>query len=147
MRCVLVLLIGGWLVGGCAHHRADAPAGRADRAADAGRQFLPDSKGTKPAREPARPPRSTAPARTTPEPAIRLLDRPVGKVVVVRPQARFAVVDFSPGPVPQLEQRLDVYRQGLKVGEVLVTGPIRDSNAVVDIREGEAAEGDDVRQD
>jgi hypothetical protein len=40
---------------------------------------------------------------------------------------------------------MNVYRRGLKVGEVKVTGPQRDDNIVADITAGEAAVGDEVR--
>ena len=43
-------------------------------------------------------------------------------------------------------QRLNVYRFGLKVGEIKVTGPQRDDNIVGDIVAGEARKGDDVRE-
>ena len=59
--------------------------------------------------------------------------------------ARFVVLNFPIGRLPSIEQRLNVYRQNLKVGEVKVTGPQREDNIVADISVGEAAVGDDVR--
>jgi hypothetical protein len=42
-------------------------------------------------------------------------------------------------------QILTVSRDGLKVGEVKVSGPQRDDNIVADITAGEARVGDEVR--
>ena len=47
--------------------------------------------------------------------------------------------------LPALEQRLIVYRGGLKVGEVKVSGPQQDDNIVADIVAGQAEAGDEVR--
>lgn len=68
-----------------------------------------------------------------------------GKVATYNAAGRFVVLDFPVGHLPALDQRLFVYRQGLKVGEVKVTGPQRDSNTVADLISGEAAKGDEIR--
>jgi hypothetical protein len=68
-----------------------------------------------------------------------------GKVMRVNESARFAVLNFPIGTLPPMGQRLDVYRHGLKVGEVKVTGPQQDDNTVADITNGEAQEGDELR--
>ena len=70
---------------------------------------------------------------------------PKGKVMRVNESARFAVLNFPVGSLPAVGQRLDVYRHGLKVGEVKVTGPEQDDNTVADITNGEAQEGDELR--
>ncbi len=70
---------------------------------------------------------------------------PVGKVVRVNDNARFAVLNFPVGTMPGMEQRLNVYRHGLKVGEVKVTGPQQDDNTVADIVTGEVQVGDELR--
>jgi hypothetical protein len=64
---------------------------------------------------------------------------------MANPQARFAVLNFAFGPMPALDQRLDVYRDGLKTGEVKVSGPQRDDNIVADMVEGNCQIGDEVR--
>ncbi|HLH54958.1 MAG TPA: hypothetical protein VKY92_15210 [Verrucomicrobiae bacterium] len=69
----------------------------------------------------------------------------VGKVVKVNTEGRFVVLSFPIGHLPVLEQRLGVYRTGLKVGEVRITGPQLDDNVVGDIAAGEARAGDQVR--
>jgi hypothetical protein len=41
--------------------------------------------------------------------------------------------------------KLFVYRQGLKVAELVVTGPQRDDHTVADIRTGDCRTGDEIR--
>lgn len=71
----------------------------------------------------------------------------IGKVVRVNVNARFAVLNFPVGIMPTPGQQLNVYRQGLKVGEVKATGPQQDDNVVADIVNGEAQVGDELRAD
>ena len=52
---------------------------------------------------------------------------------------------FPIGHLPALRQELGVYRQGLKVGEIRVTGPQLDDSIVGDIQTGDAQTGDEVR--
>jgi len=68
-----------------------------------------------------------------------------GKVVTFNLAGRFTVLDFPVGRMPVMDQILFVYRQGLKVGEVKITGPERDTNTVADLVSGEAEKGDEVR--
>ena len=68
-----------------------------------------------------------------------------GKVVTYNLAGRFVVLDFPVGRMPVLDQTLFIYRQGLKVGEVKITGPERDTNTVADLVSGEAQKGDEVR--
>src|SRR5215470_16455817 len=44
-----------------------------------------------------------------------------GRVVRVNASGRFAILNFPIGHLPSIEQRLNVYRLGLKTGEILVT--------------------------
>ena len=69
----------------------------------------------------------------------------MGTVVSVNLTARFAVLNFPLGRMPPVDHRLNVYRNGLKVGEMKVCGPQRDDNTIADIIEGEARRGDEVR--
>jgi hypothetical protein len=71
--------------------------------------------------------------------------RPVGKVQLVNAQGRFVVMNFLAGQVPALNTHLSVYRDGLKVGDVKVTGPERESDTVGDIMAGEIQVHDEVR--
>jgi hypothetical protein len=69
----------------------------------------------------------------------------VGKIARVNAEGRFVVLTFPIGHLPTLEQRLSVYRHGLKIGEVRVTGPQLDDSVVGDLVAGEAQPGDEVR--
>ncbi len=73
------------------------------------------------------------------------LDVMVGRVAAVNPALRFVVLDFPPGSLPQVDRRMDVFRNGRRIGEVKITGPARDTNIAADISEGEAAINDEVR--
>lgn len=68
-----------------------------------------------------------------------------GKVVSYNSVARFVVLNFPARRMPNLDQRLFLYRAGLKVAEVRVTGPQNDDNIVADLVSGEVKTGDDVR--
>ena len=108
--------------------------------------------GKKAARQPApAPPRAGAPAAATSGSATNqaLIVTPenalVGKVALVNSVARFVVLNFPLGRMAAAEQRLNLYRRGLKVGEVKVTGPVREDNIVADLVAGEAEVGDEAR--
>jgi hypothetical protein len=81
----------------------------------------------------------TSPLTVTPE------DTLVGKVVGVNAPGRFVVLNFALGKMPSPDRRLNLYRRGLKVGEVKVTGPQQQDNTVADLVAGEAEVGDDAR--
>jgi hypothetical protein len=69
----------------------------------------------------------------------------VGKVKRVNPAARFVVLSFPIGQLPAADQQFGVYRRGLKVGEIKITGQQLNEYIVADILDGEAEEGDEVR--
>lgn len=70
-----------------------------------------------------------------------------GRISSVNPTARFVVVTYPLGvSLPSVERQLNVYRGGLKVAELKVTGPSRDLNTVADITAGECQPGDEVRE-
>ena len=73
--------------------------------------------------------------------------RASGRVAMVNAEARFVVISFPPGPVPPTDHRLSVYRNGLKVGEVKVTGPQRENDTVADIIAGDVQLHDEVREE
>ncbi len=70
----------------------------------------------------------------------------IGTVASANTTARFVVLNFPVGRLPAVEQRLQVYRSGLKVGELKVSGPQLDDAIVADITAGEAKAGDEVRE-
>ena len=90
-------------------------------------------------------PAQTSPSQPPPKFIVTPVTTPSGKVVRVNENARFAVLNFPVGTMPVLESRLNVYRRGLKVGEVKVTGPQQDDNTVADIVTGEVQVGDELR--
>lgn len=83
---------------------------------------------------------------TTPEPPqITPINILSGRVVMVNVPLRYVVIDFGVGRLPQPDQRLDVYRQGKKIGEVRISNQARMGNVAADIMLGEAAQGDEIR--
>jgi hypothetical protein len=71
--------------------------------------------------------------------------RSAGQVAMVNVAARFVVISFPPGSVPPVQSELNVYRNGLKVGTLKVTGPQRENNTVADIISGDIHLHDEVR--
>jgi hypothetical protein len=91
-------------------------------------------------------PAPTAPlANQAPKPVIKPNLRSTGQVAMVNEAAKFAVINFPDGPVPQMDRHLNVYRNGQKVGELKVTGPQRDNDTVADIISGDVQLRDEVR--
>jgi hypothetical protein len=86
------------------------------------------------------------PAPARPGPIVTPGSALVGRVASVNPN-RFVVLTFSIGLLPPPEKRLNVYRNGLKVGELKVTRWQMDTNAVADIVAGECRVGDEARED
>ena len=68
-----------------------------------------------------------------------------GKVAAVDARRGFVVLNFPLGQMPPVNSTLNVYRHGVKVGELSVTGPQRDDNTVADIVSGELRVGDAAR--
>src|SRR5512145_3343675 len=96
--------------------------------------FLSGCTRTKPATANSAPLSATMPANPAATNRSELIVTPgglvKGRVASVNPNARFVVLGFPLGSVPAVGKRLSVYRQGLKVGELKVTGPQRDNNTV-----------------
>lgn len=67
------------------------------------------------------------------------------KVVSYNSVGRFVVLSCPVGQMPRLGQTLFLYRNGLKVSEIKITGPQNDSNIVADLLTGDAQVGDAVR--
>ncbi|HEX5397890.1 MAG TPA: hypothetical protein VFY06_02450 [Verrucomicrobiae bacterium] len=67
------------------------------------------------------------------------------KVVRYEPTGRFVVLNFPVGQMPAIGQTLFLYRNGLKEGEVKVSGPQQESFVVADVIAGDAKVGDEVR--
>lgn len=124
MRFVACLLLGGLFVAGCAGSKA---------------RSRPPAPGS--AYDYSITNKSNVKVIITPDTS------PEGKVISVNTDARFAVLNFPIGTVPPIGRLLNAYRQGLKVGELKVTGPQGDENTVADITVGDVRSGDEVRGD
>jgi hypothetical protein len=81
----------------------------------------------------------------TNKPAVRPADTLNGRVIAVREPLRFVIVDFTSSRLPQLDQRLNVYRLDQKVAELKVSGPYLGTTVAADVTAGQALEGDLVR--
>ncbi len=68
-----------------------------------------------------------------------------GRVSLVNPTSRYIIATFPVGRLPMQNQRFNVYREGLKVGTVKVSGWQRDVNVAADIVEGECRVGDEIK--
>jgi len=119
---VLGLLI--LILAGCAGKKASAP-----------RSGSPAADGASPAAN-----------RTNLNIIVTPASSAVGKVASANSVGRFVVISFPIASVPPNERRFNVYRGGLKVGEVKITGPRRDNHTVADIVAGECQVGDEVRE-
>jgi len=79
------------------------------------------------------------------KPIVKPSDQLMGKVVSYNTVGRFAVLNFPVTRMPAVDQTLFLYRDGLKVGEIKITGPQKDDNIVGDLVIGETKAGDEVR--
>lgn len=132
MRCLPVLLVVVLVGAGCAGPK-EAKEGAA--------KPTPKEK-TKPAAPPK-------PAKNQPNPApvITPVSAFAGKVVLVNAPLKYVVVEGVIGRLPPVEQSLNVYREGQKVGVVVVSNQARGANFAADLMQGEAHVGDTVRSD
>jgi len=89
--------------------------------------------------------RRATPAAVAPQTIVTPDNSLSARVVSYNAAGRFVVLSFPPGLMPKLEQSLFLYRDGMKVGEVKVTGPQRENNIVADLVTGEAQVGSEVR--
>jgi hypothetical protein len=93
-----------------------------------------------PVAEPKKPAAKKPELIVTPEKALS------GKVVTYNDAGRFVVLDFPGGRLPATDQRMFLYRAGLKVGEVKINDWQRNHYIVADLTSGEAQSGDEVRE-
>jgi hypothetical protein len=115
----LVLLFAGIFAGGCADTDF-GPAPKLDHKVGVGKTV-------------------TAAPIVTPDNSLK------AKVVAYNSVGRFVVLSISAGTMPKTDQTLFLYRNGLKVSELKVTGPQNENNTVADVVTGDAQAGDDVR--
>jgi hypothetical protein len=79
-------------------------------------------------------------------PVVKPAEVLTGKVVSYNSVGGFTVLNFPVTKMPVPGQKLALYRDGLKVGEVKITGPQKDDNIVADLTKGAAKIGDEVRE-
>jgi hypothetical protein len=84
-------------------------------------------------------------AATSAEPIVTPDSSLSARVASYNSVGRFVVLTFPMGQMPKLDQTLFLYRAGLKVGEVKITGPQSDNNIVADLVNGDTQAGDEVR--
>ena len=92
-------------------------------------------------------PPKPAKAQPNPAPTIEPVSAFSGKVVLVNAPLRYIVVEGTIGRLPPVDQKLNVYRDGQRVGEAVVSGQSRGANFAADITLGDARVGDTVRSD
>jgi hypothetical protein len=68
-----------------------------------------------------------------------------GTVAAVDPHGRFVVLNFPLGQMPAVDTVLPVFRHGVNVGQIKITGPQRDDNTAADVISGDLQVDDDVR--
>lgn len=121
LRLPFGFLLAGLMVGGCMNHRP-VPA---------------QSVGA---------PAAPAKANTDNHSPIVTPDNSISaRVVRYNSVGRFVVLNCPIGQMPAAGQTLFLYRAGVKVGQIKITGPQRDNDTVGDLTDGDAQEGDDVR--
>ena len=90
-------------------------------------------------------PETAAPAAAPSTTIVTADNSLAGRVISYNSTGRFLVLNFPSRLMPNTDQRLFLYRSGLKVAEVKVTGPQNDDNIVADLVSGDVTIGDEVR--
>ena len=135
MRAILVLILCGLALSGCKHPKPETA------------QVKPTEPKTtvKAAVVPKNPTVAAPKPSPPPVPRATAVNDGAGKVASVNANLRFVVIDFALNRPPQADQRLSVFRDGQKVGEVKISSQARNSIVAADITAGEARVGDEVR--
>lgn len=149
VRLLIIIVMTCLCVSGCATRQPSPPESSDAVANPADRKTAPARSKSVPGKpSPPKPPPSQGEHSITNANGVLTLVNPLqGRVASVNMSLRFVVLDFALKQLPSIDQRLGVYRQGLKVGELKVTGPERGGNIVADLVAGEARVGDEVRPD
>lgn len=127
IRAILLGVIALCLACGCAH----GPVDGGDASADA----VPVATGSEASRRDS-------------GPRFEVASNVEGRVVSVRPDLRFAIVDFSFSRLPEPGSSMTVVREGKRVGKVRITtrpSQARGGAMVADIKQGEVLAGDLVK--
>lgn len=78
---------------------------------------------------------------------ITLADPWAGKVASVNQSARFVILDYSLSQMPPMGKRLGVYRKGVRIGEIRISGQPQNGYVAADITAGEILNGDETRRE
>lgn len=105
-----------------------------------------DAAPPPPGKNKSAPPKS-APGQPSSAPVIEPVSAFSGRVVLVNGSLKYVVVEGTLGRVPAADQVLNVYREGQKVGVVVVSSQSRGANFAADLAQGEVRVGDTVRSD
>ena len=84
-------------------------------------------------------------SRPAAAPAVPVVEKRPARIVVVNPRYGFVVLDFLGRPLPPTGARLEIYRDGKRVGAVRTTEPMRARFVSADVLEGELRSGDEAR--
>jgi hypothetical protein len=153
----ILSLLAVCLISGCANrgqkpYFSDVPGASSSASSGQPQSVFQDPAFTEsaPPPQPAAKPTATAVAspakpQPAPEPIVTPDATLSGKVVSVNEAGRFVVLRFPLGRMPDTGATLFVYRQGLRVAELRVSGPQKDDHTVADIVTGECRNADDVR--
>ena len=145
MRAIFIAVVSGLILAGCASHRdAPKPASEKTKRKPVAKATLAPTPAKSPAPINAQ---GSSPTVTNNNQVITLSGQTVGKVYSVNQVARFVILDYGLNPLPPLDQRLNVYRNGVRVGEIKVTGPVMNGNIAADIVAGEVRKDDEARRD
>lgn len=101
--------------------------------------FLTACRSAQPASEASNPP-STGPL-VTPEASN------IGNVALVNDTAKYVIVSFRGGTAPAQGEKFSLYRRGLKVGEIRISGPQDNALTAADLLNGSAKIGDELLKD
>ena len=147
MRSFVFLVAGGVALSGCSLFKSEPP-NWGDAPARTTVTTNAPATASAPTAAPTPAPANAAassPASKKPKDIVTPDTTLAGSVVRVNDSDRFAVLNFPVGRMPGIGTHMNVYRKGLKVGELKVTGPQQDDDTVADLTNGEAQIGDNVR--
>lgn len=144
MRALCAMLIGALLCFGCASQKSSTEKQTSTKKAT-GKRMTATTGGATTNRIAAAP--GAGLSVTNGSDVITLTNPLVGKVAAVNTSSRFVVVSFFLRQLPAIDQRLNVYRQGVKVGVIKISGPVMNGNVVGDLVAGEVQVGDEARSD
>lgn len=73
------------------------------------------------------------------------MDGGVGRVMSVNARLRFVLLDYSLNTLPKIGDVVELWREDQVIGELKVTGPIRNTTVLADVLSGEPQVGDLAR--